>query len=439
MAKFVLGFPLSICVQHQTRLHSSIMIGNDNVLISKRQANTQHHTQPAASTFVPGAYMAGLQPGNDSSCRWYHGLPRVLSYPASKVIWSPEIGEKSPYRILPFVLRGTEGRNKLPEVTLCTHATADQVYGIVELARRWEGPLSLAIFTPGNDAGIAINLLDRACRCEPEMYKVSVHLVFPASRPPVLSPVHSTGRHSNCAALDLQRRGAETERIQKLMTYPINVARNVARMQANTTRVLVSDIELLPSDKLASGFMKIVHGRTPKTGIVFVVPVFEIESNQRPPSTKKELLLAIETGIAVYFHRFLCSHCQKFPGITRWLLRPDPGKVRPLIITKREYPHHRWEPVFIGTQNDPLYMEEMSWEGRQDKMTQMYEMCLLNYRLVILDGAFLVHTPGIKRRKLKISAAKREFLKAQERRNAGIYQRVIKRLLKQYPTNHKCA
>lgn len=70
-------------------------------------------------------------------------------------------------------------------------------------------------------------------------------------------------------------------------------------------------------------------------------------------------------------YRFLCSHCQRFPGLSRWLIRPDPGKVKPLIITKREYPHHRWEPVFIGTQNDPFYAEEMSWEGRQDKMSQV--------------------------------------------------------------------
>lgn len=45
--------------------------------------------------------------------------------------------------------------------------------------------------------------------------------------------------------------------------------------------------------------------------------------------------------------------------------------MKPLIITRREYPHHRWEPVFIGTQNDPFYAEEMSWEGRQDKMSQV--------------------------------------------------------------------
>lgn len=262
-------------------------------------------------------------------------------------------------------------------------------------------------------------------------------MVFPAGHPPALRQISRA--RGDCAASDLQRGVAETERKQMSMIYPINVVRNVARMQANTTRVLVTDIELLPSEKLASGFIDMVRERPPKTGIVFVVPVFEIEANKQPPTTKKQLLLAVKAGIAVYFHRYLCSHCQRFPGLTRWMIRPDPGKVRPFIFTKREYPHHRWEPIFIGTRDDPLYTEDMSWEGRQDKMCQMFEMCLLNYRLVILDGAFLVHTPGIKRKRIKVDVAKQELLKPHEKRNARIYQRVIKRLLKQYPANRKCA
>lgn len=132
--------------------------------------------------------------------------------------------------------------------------------------------------------------------------QVSVHLVFPADRPPVLSAIdHAQG---DCVASDLQWRQAETERRKRNMMYPINVARNVARTAANTSRVLVSDIELLPSVRLASSFMEMVHQRPPKVGVVFVLPVFEIESGEPPPATKRELLAASRAGLAVYFHRW---------------------------------------------------------------------------------------------------------------------------------------
>ena len=45
---------------------------------------------------------------------------------------------------------------------------------------------------------------------------------------------------------------------------------------------------------------------------------------------------------------------------------------------------------------DPHYDERLSWEGKSDKMTQGYALCVLDYEFQILDNAFLVHKPGIK-------------------------------------------
>ena len=237
--------------------------------------------------------------------------------------------------------------------------------------------------------------------------QVSVHLIFPIDRPATVAPsVHQLPQDSEtCSANELQSWATSangTARRRLGLSYPINVARNVARSLAPSQRVLVSDVELLPSEGLASRFLAMLKTRIPKRAVAFVLPVFEVDSGIRPPRNKAELLAALSSGVAVYFHRlvcrlillfimkimvllhvtvkfdfflclfrFLCPHCQRFPGLTRWIVRPDPGKVKPLIITKREYPHNRWEPIFIGTKYDPLYTEEMSWEGRQDKMTQV--------------------------------------------------------------------
>lgn len=63
---------------------------------------------------------------------------------------------------------------------------------------------------------------------------------------------------------------------------------------------------------------------------------------------------------------------------------------------KRQGDFDHWEPLYIGTNDEPLYDERLSWEGKSDKMTQAYIMCLLNYNFNVLSNAFLVHKPGIK-------------------------------------------
>lgn len=65
-------------------------------------------------------------------------------------------------------------------------------------------------------------------------------------------------------------------------------------------------------------------------------------------------------------------------------------------IGKRTGYFVHWEPIYIGTHMDPHYDERLSWEGKSDKMTQGYSLCVLDYEFQILDNAFLVHKPGIK-------------------------------------------
>lgn len=66
-------------------------------------------------------------------------------------------------------------------------------------------------------------------------------------------------------------------------------------------------------------------------------------------------------------------------------------------IGKRVGEFYRWEPIYIGTNSEPFYDERLSWEGRRDKMSQGYALCVLDYEFHILNNGFLVHKPGIKR------------------------------------------
>lgn len=145
-----------------------------NLFASCKDSEDVHNLNRKSEQFNAGSYMAGRWPRNVSFCQWQYELPSRLPYRADRVSGSPERGDKSSYRVLSSVIEArADETKKLPALTLCTHATADQVYNIVEIVRRWEGPVSLSVFVPGADAGLSVALLDRACKCEPAMAKVN--------------------------------------------------------------------------------------------------------------------------------------------------------------------------------------------------------------------------------------------------------------------------
>lgn len=67
-------------------------------------------------------------------------------------------------------------------------------------------------------------------------------------------------------------------------------------------------------------------------------------------------------------------------------------------------------------------------------MSQMYEMCLKNYDLLILDNAFLVHAPGIKHIDPQDQRRRLPFIK----RNNQIYNTIIAKLRKRYNFKNNC-
>lgn len=145
-----------------------------------------------------------------------------------------------------------------------------------------------------------------------------------------------------------------------------------------TNYVLASDIELYPSLDLIPQFMDMIYRNDTEefgksTPRIFTLPVFEIESYAEIPNTKYELVKLIQKKQAFSFHRKICNHCHRIPKYTEWLhsntIQDDQLSV--FHVTKRFGKNRRWEPIFIGTNNDPLFDERLSWEGLKDKMTQV--------------------------------------------------------------------
>lgn len=63
---------------------------------------------------------------------------------------------------------------------------------------------------------------------------------------------------------------------------------------------------------------------------------------------------------------------------------------------KRQGLYRLVEPFYIGTNEDPLFDEHVTWEGKHNKLTQAFVMCMQQYDYHVLSDAFVVHKPGIK-------------------------------------------
>ncbi|CAG9819573.1 unnamed protein product [Phaedon cochleariae] len=385
---------------------------------------------------VPAKFLQSFEPldSNVSYCEYNFNFPRDLDFADGDLNFGAEQGKEGPYRILYNVVAAKIAPDT-PAITYATHVTADFMNYIPELVRYWDGLISIAAFVPDLDVALVLRQLNQYCYCLPGMARVSLHLVIDKTLPPSRKDVYFT-KPDSCEVEDSSQLQTYRNVDEKVM-YPINVCRNAARTAALTEHVLVSDIQLMPSGNLARSFLEMIdqYKLADCQNRVFVLPIFEVEEGQEIPRTKERLQELIGQEKAVYFHRHICSHCQRFPGIEAWLVS-DPGDtVKPLATVRREVPYHRWEPIYIGTKNEPLYNELLSWEGLQDKMLQMLEMCLIGYKFVILDGAYLVHWPGMKKTKTKDEEPWRiPFIK----KNSEEYKKYLTSLIERYAPKRQC-
>ncbi|CAG0915900.1 unnamed protein product [Notodromas monacha] len=321
--------------------------------------------------------------------------------------FSPQLKENSPYKVLKNYfgpsksIVGVNSKTNNDTVTFCTHATVNYLKFLVELTKRWRGPVSVAVYAPGEDFVLAVEIIVFLRACFPSVRAYAAfHLFYDADLTPEmdlrLSFVNVSAR---CAVY-------ENHFVSRpwSLAYPVNVARNVARAGARTKHVLVADVELMPSRDFVSKFANFMSREARKNNAVmtanhrvFVLPVFEIAPGREIPETKKDLVAMINARTAFYFHSLVCPHCQRFPGISQWISSEKPSEnIKVFTVARREGVFLRWEPIYIGTKKDPFFDERLTWDGLQDKMSQVLEMCLVGYKFVVLDSAFLVHRPGLR-------------------------------------------
>lgn len=344
---------------------------------------------------------------------------------------------RSEYCVVSNFIRAKRSVGPAESVTLTTQGTAEFLRHIEEVCRRWQGPVSLAVYAPGTDYEVAGRWVAylRNCRSNCVSEWVTWHLVFDSRHPPNVTS-NSGWKSDECR--EESSRVATSYVSKNNLAYPINVARNVAMENALTEYVFASDIELYPSANIVPRFLKLLATRDASSKReAFVLPVFEISSVVKsPPTDKRELLTLYKAKKAVSFHRFMCNRCHKIPNLDRWLLlRSDDESLGIFETTKRDRVHGlaAWEPFFLS-KTFPKFDERLTWNGKSNKMQVALEMCFMDYDFHIVDNAFLVHAPGIKRWNPKKEMNRSPYVKKTNK----LFREIRHRLKDTYSGNHSC-
>lgn len=211
-------------------------------------------------------------------------------------------------------------------VTLATQCTVDYLHHLNNLVKRWEGPISVAVYTPGWDYFTVNTTINNLRNCNSAIAnRVTFHLFYHTNFPPRPYPgSDSSTTKKTCDKNAIFVSSANLYVRKRFLRYPIATARNIARIGAETFFILTMDIEFLPSVNLMSRFSAMVeqtrteqdHRKRKK--IAYVLPVFELKGNATIPSTKRQLVEMLRTKQAIVFHEYKCWNCQRFQGIENW-------------------------------------------------------------------------------------------------------------------------
>ncbi|ENN82025.1 hypothetical protein YQE_01600, partial [Dendroctonus ponderosae] len=313
---------------------------------------------------------------------------------------------------------------------------------IIPLVDRWRGPISIALYAPGSDLFPTIDAIAYLRNCKSELIRelVSFHIVFEEDQMPkskvstnnflillecftrvsLLELLHNENVDNRTRLIDAYKdeydcsmpppwqevHDTDMYKTKHELLYPINVVRNVAKLAAQTYFVFPSDIELYPTRNFISLFLNFVQENMDlfRTGNknVFVLPIFEVMENQHVPENKTELLRMLKKKTAIIFHQSVCIVCHRVVESEKWVRSNETEGLGVFSVGKRTGRYMVWEPFFVCTQKEPLWDERMTWEGQNNKMIQAYTMCVMDYDFHVLDNAFLIHKPGVKKKKVQL-------------------------------------
>jgi len=304
------------------------------------------------------------------------------------------------YRIKNFFKNASTLEETNPQdITLTSQCSVDNLHYLVSTSAMWRGPISIAVFAPQNDAVLAIYAINSLRKCFPMIRDlITFHLVWPTNKSPEYIKDPPIGLFSDECEIVLETlKNGFTDRINYEMgtvLYPHNTLRNVARYKLLTNLMFMIDIDTVPALSSRDQFLDFAQRRGLwdenqylLDKIVYVTPAWEVPTDVDAPKTKQILLDLLDAERVRPFHNETCWYCHKASRYEDWAQIPMAEK---LAIAYEVDWEKSWEPYYISSTEIPFHDERFKQYG-YDRISQICELYMAEYRFFVLNNIFTVH------------------------------------------------
>lgn len=326
---------------------------------------------------------------------------------------------------------GKFGQGKNSEnVTIVTQTSANHLENLILLSRKWNGPISVSVFTHKDDAEFAVKSILYLRTCYPSIAnKVSFHLVFPIDSTPSIDLINNLSKLSCSEPFGKTIQRQQKANYDSEIEYPHNLLRNIALKSATTTYIFMIDIDMVPSENLTVEFMRLIERRRTNQDFdidktAFIVPSFE-SKDWSIPRDKIKLLNAWESRNVRPFYYETCWKCQKPTEYDRWkkLFKTEIMDIGYNVEWKDP-----WEPFYIASANTPLYDERFKQYGF-NRISQVCELHVAGYEFAVLNNAFLVH------KGFKVTGNFHKSKDKEQEKNRMLFRKFKNQLKTRYPNS----
>jgi len=314
-----------------------------------------------------------------------------------------EAAHRGDYRALyKFQKSSTYDQVQQEDLTVVTQCSVNNLHYLIDMSARWQGQISVAVFTPKNDAIITLYAINAIRRCFPDVRDlVTFSIVWPTNKGPIFEENPPAGLSSpECSEVYQALKSIPGQNYAKTsIPYPHNTLRNVARYELNTKLMFLLDIDTVPARGSREQFLNFAQkrdlfgeGAHLIENTVYVTPAFEVLEDVEPPADKTGLLNLLESERIRPFHNETCWYCHKTTRYEDWIQVPQENQ---LAISYEVDWEQSWEPYYISLTNIPEHDERFKQYG-YDRISQICELFMADYRFFVLNNLFTVHQ-GYKR------------------------------------------